>query len=51
MRTCELKVFGTYTPIGKQISPPVDALVKKLESTGGHDPALIIHIPRLLLPV
>lgn len=51
MRILEFKVFGTHTPIGKQINPPVDALVKKLESTGGHDPALTIHIPRLLLPV
>lgn len=48
MRVLESKVFGTHTPIGKQISPSVDALVKKLESTGGHDQALTIHIPRQL---
>lgn len=46
-RILELKVFGPYTPIGKQI-PTVDKLVRTLESTGGHDPALTIHIPRQL---
>ncbi len=46
-RILELKVLGAHTPIGKQI-PTVDKLVKTLESTGGHDPALTIHIPRQL---
>jgi hypothetical protein len=46
-RILELKVLGANTPIGKQI-PTVDKLVKTLESTGGNDPALTIHIPRQL---
>ncbi|OZC46120.1 hypothetical protein CH286_16635 [Rhodococcus sp. WWJCD1] len=50
IRILELKVFGASTPIGKQL-PAVDGLIRKLESTGGHDPALTIHIPRQLLPL
>jgi hypothetical protein len=50
LRILELKVFGACTPVGKQL-PAVDGLIRRLESTGGHDPALTIHIPRLLLPV
>jgi hypothetical protein len=46
-RILELKVFGTHTPIGKSL-PTVDNLVKRLESTGGKDPALTVHIPRAL---
>ena len=46
-RILELKVQGSHTPIGKQI-PTVDKLVKTLESTGGHESALTIHIPRQL---
>jgi hypothetical protein len=51
IRILQLKVFGTHTPIGTQLSPGVEQIVNRLGSTGGHDPALTIHIPRLLLPV
>jgi hypothetical protein len=50
LRILELKVFGAYTPVGKQL-PAVDGLIRKLESTGGKDPSLTIHIPRQLLPL
>jgi hypothetical protein len=51
IRILQLKVFGTHTPIGTQLSPGVEQIVNKLGSTGGHDPALTIHIPRFLLPL
>ncbi|UNB54848.1 hypothetical protein [Mycolicibacterium sp. YH-1] len=51
IRVLQLKAFGAYTPIGKQLSPGVEQIVKKLESTGGLDPSLGIHIPRHLLPL
>jgi hypothetical protein len=46
-RILELKVFGAYTPVGRQLQR-VDNLVQRLGSTGGHDDALTIHIPRQL---
>lgn len=46
-RFIDLQLFGSYTPIGKSLTPFNDAALKRYESASGEE-SYRIHMPRLL---